>query len=200
MSSRRGPYIEDICAPVARLADYTVTEDGRVIGRFHEDDEHLDHEDGPRVFEHACKLGLEGIVSKRRTLVLNVDGDFGWSEVAEIDKNRQRSRRCSKPNSRPSRSTPRKRENHPAVFKIASKSARLKSRVFELRWGPRKDRRDPGAFSASNSFQIAQRAARLRSIMRESRTYGSVRGCSRLPAAPGGMGPRDVRTGQTRRR
>ena len=28
--------------------------------------EHLDHEDGPLVFEHACKLGLEGIVSKRR--------------------------------------------------------------------------------------------------------------------------------------
>jgi ATP-dependent DNA ligase len=27
--------------------------------------EHLD-EDGPLVFEHACKLGLEGIVSKRR--------------------------------------------------------------------------------------------------------------------------------------
>ena len=57
-----------------------------MIGRIHEDDEHLDHEDGPRVFEHTCKLGLEGIVSKRRTLVLNVDGDFGWSEVAEIDK------------------------------------------------------------------------------------------------------------------
>jgi ATP-dependent DNA ligase len=28
--------------------------------------EHLDHEDGPLVFEHACKLGLEGIVSKWR--------------------------------------------------------------------------------------------------------------------------------------
>ena len=34
----------------------------------------------------------------------------------------------------------RKRENYPAVFKIASKSARLKSQGFELRWGPRKDR------------------------------------------------------------
>ena len=42
-------------------------------------------------------------------------------------------RRCSKPNSRPSRSTPRKRENYRAVFKIASKSARLKSQVFEVR-------------------------------------------------------------------
>jgi bifunctional non-homologous end joining protein LigD len=28
--------------------------------------EHLDHDDGPLVFEHACKLGLEGIVSKRK--------------------------------------------------------------------------------------------------------------------------------------
>jgi bifunctional non-homologous end joining protein LigD len=28
--------------------------------------EHLGEEDGPLVFHHACKLGLEGIVSKRR--------------------------------------------------------------------------------------------------------------------------------------
>jgi bifunctional non-homologous end joining protein LigD len=28
--------------------------------------EHLDDEDGSLVFDHACKLGLEGIVSKRR--------------------------------------------------------------------------------------------------------------------------------------
>jgi bifunctional non-homologous end joining protein LigD len=28
--------------------------------------EHLDEENGPLVFAHACKLGLEGIVSKRR--------------------------------------------------------------------------------------------------------------------------------------
>jgi ATP-dependent DNA ligase len=28
--------------------------------------EHLDEEDGPLVFAHACKLGLKGIVSKRR--------------------------------------------------------------------------------------------------------------------------------------
>src|SRR5271166_5156517 len=28
--------------------------------------EHLDEEDGPLVFAHVCKLGLEGIVSKRR--------------------------------------------------------------------------------------------------------------------------------------
>jgi len=28
--------------------------------------EHLEHEDGEVVFCHACKLGLEGIVSKRK--------------------------------------------------------------------------------------------------------------------------------------
>lgn len=28
--------------------------------------EHLDNEDGPLVFAHACKMGLEGIVSKRK--------------------------------------------------------------------------------------------------------------------------------------
>src|ERR1700738_2617996 len=28
--------------------------------------EHLDEEDGLLVFHHACKLGLEGVVSKRR--------------------------------------------------------------------------------------------------------------------------------------
>ena len=28
--------------------------------------EHLDEEDGPFVFAHACKMGLEGIVSKRK--------------------------------------------------------------------------------------------------------------------------------------
>jgi bifunctional non-homologous end joining protein LigD len=27
--------------------------------------EHLEHEDGEVVFRHACKMGLEGIVSKR---------------------------------------------------------------------------------------------------------------------------------------
>jgi bifunctional non-homologous end joining protein LigD len=28
--------------------------------------EHLEHDDGELVFRHACKLGLEGIVSKRK--------------------------------------------------------------------------------------------------------------------------------------
>src|SRR3974390_208662 len=29
--------------------------------------EHMEHEDGPLEFAHACKLGLEGIASKRRS-------------------------------------------------------------------------------------------------------------------------------------
>ena len=28
--------------------------------------QHLEHDDGETVFRHACKLGLEGIVSKRK--------------------------------------------------------------------------------------------------------------------------------------
>ena len=29
-------------------------------------DEHIIEDDGPTVFAHACKMGLEGIVSKRK--------------------------------------------------------------------------------------------------------------------------------------
>jgi ATP-dependent DNA ligase len=28
--------------------------------------EHIEHDDGETVFRHACKLGLEGVVSKRK--------------------------------------------------------------------------------------------------------------------------------------
>jgi ATP-dependent DNA ligase len=40
--------------------------------------EHLDEEDGPLVFEHACKLGLEGIVSKRRDSVYSSGRSLHW--------------------------------------------------------------------------------------------------------------------------
>jgi bifunctional non-homologous end joining protein LigD len=40
--------------------------------------EHLDHEDGPLVFEPACKLGLEGIVSKRRDSVYSSGRSPHW--------------------------------------------------------------------------------------------------------------------------
>jgi bifunctional non-homologous end joining protein LigD len=34
--------------------------------------EHLDEGDGTLVFAHACKMGLEGIVSKRRDFALSL--------------------------------------------------------------------------------------------------------------------------------
>jgi bifunctional non-homologous end joining protein LigD len=40
--------------------------------------EHLDEEDGLLVFEHACKLGLEGIVSKRRDSVYSSGRSPHW--------------------------------------------------------------------------------------------------------------------------
>ncbi|HEY7242625.1 MAG TPA: DNA ligase [Xanthobacteraceae bacterium] len=40
--------------------------------------EHLDEEDGPLVFHHACKLGLEGIVSKRRDSVYSSGHSVHW--------------------------------------------------------------------------------------------------------------------------
>ncbi len=39
--------------------------------------EHLDNEDGSLVFQHACKLGLEGIVSKRRDSPYSSGRDIG---------------------------------------------------------------------------------------------------------------------------
>jgi bifunctional non-homologous end joining protein LigD len=40
--------------------------------------EHLDHEDGLLVFHHACKLGLEGIVSKRRESIYSSGRSPHW--------------------------------------------------------------------------------------------------------------------------
>jgi bifunctional non-homologous end joining protein LigD len=40
--------------------------------------ERLDEEDGPLVFHHACKLGLEGIVSKRRDSAYNSGRSPHW--------------------------------------------------------------------------------------------------------------------------
>jgi ATP-dependent DNA ligase len=34
--------------------------------------EHLEHPEGDVVFQHACKMGLEGIVSKRLARVTNL--------------------------------------------------------------------------------------------------------------------------------
>jgi bifunctional non-homologous end joining protein LigD len=40
--------------------------------------EHLDEEGGPLVFQHACKLGLEGIVSKRRDSLYSSGRSRHW--------------------------------------------------------------------------------------------------------------------------
>ena len=45
--------------------------------------EHLDNEDGPLVFAHACKLGLEGIVSKRKDFALSVRTIAGLDQEQE---------------------------------------------------------------------------------------------------------------------
>jgi hypothetical protein len=43
--------------------------------------EHMDEEDGPLVFAHACKLGLEGIVSKRRDSFYNSGRSPHWTKT-----------------------------------------------------------------------------------------------------------------------
>ena len=40
--------------------------------------EHLDEDDGPLVFAHACKMGLEGLVSKRRNSVYRSGRSTDW--------------------------------------------------------------------------------------------------------------------------
>jgi bifunctional non-homologous end joining protein LigD len=47
--------------------------------------EHIEATDGSTVFEHACKLGLEGIVSKRRNMPYQHGRSRAWLKV----KNRE---------------------------------------------------------------------------------------------------------------
>jgi hypothetical protein len=44
--------------------------------------QHFQH-DGPTVFAHACKLGLEGIVSKRKDSLLSLRPDARLAQVQE---------------------------------------------------------------------------------------------------------------------
>jgi hypothetical protein len=60
---RLPPQRADIGEPRHRIRPDDLASMAEVPIRFNE---HLDEEDRPLVFEHACKLGLEGIVSKRR--------------------------------------------------------------------------------------------------------------------------------------
>jgi hypothetical protein len=47
--------------------------------------EHMDEEDGPLVFQHACKLGLEGIVSKRRESFYSSGRSPHWIKTKNPD-------------------------------------------------------------------------------------------------------------------
>ena len=43
--------------------------------------EHIDDEDAARVFEHACRLGFEGIVSKRRGSRYQSGRSYDWLKL-----------------------------------------------------------------------------------------------------------------------
>jgi hypothetical protein len=43
----------------------------------------MDEEDGPLVFAHACKMGLEGIVSKRK------DSPYRLGALAGLDQEQE---------------------------------------------------------------------------------------------------------------
>ena len=45
--------------------------------------EHLEHPEGAVVFQHACKTGLEGIVSKRLGFALSCGTVAGLAQVQE---------------------------------------------------------------------------------------------------------------------
>jgi ATP-dependent DNA ligase len=47
--------------------------------------EHLEHEDGELVFRHACKLGLEGIVSKRKDSPYRSGRSPDWLKIKNPD-------------------------------------------------------------------------------------------------------------------
>jgi bifunctional non-homologous end joining protein LigD len=47
--------------------------------------EHLDGADGATVFEHACRMGLEGIVAKRRDRPYRSGRSPGWVKIKNPD-------------------------------------------------------------------------------------------------------------------
>ena len=50
--------------------------------------EHLEHDDGEFVFNHACKLGLEGIVSKRlgsRSPAVRREAEEDWGKAMALN-------------------------------------------------------------------------------------------------------------------
>src|SRR5262245_28099459 len=53
----------------------------RRVGAGVQFNEHLEHEDGGVVFRHACKMGLEGIVSKRLGSVYRSGRSRDWLKM-----------------------------------------------------------------------------------------------------------------------
>jgi bifunctional non-homologous end joining protein LigD len=47
--------------------------------------EHLEHDDGELIFRHACKLGLEGIVSKRLESRYRCERSPDWLKTKNPD-------------------------------------------------------------------------------------------------------------------
>jgi bifunctional non-homologous end joining protein LigD len=47
--------------------------------------EHLEHDDGPAVFAHACRMGLEGIVSKRKDSRYSSGRSLHWTKSKNPD-------------------------------------------------------------------------------------------------------------------
>jgi ATP-dependent DNA ligase len=43
--------------------------------------EHIEHDDGEVVFRHACKMGLEGIVSKRKDSPYRSGRSLDWLKM-----------------------------------------------------------------------------------------------------------------------
>jgi hypothetical protein len=56
--------------------------------------EHMDEKYGPMVFAHACKLGLEGIVSKAPQLPLSLRALAGLDQEREPESSPQGSHPC----------------------------------------------------------------------------------------------------------
>jgi bifunctional non-homologous end joining protein LigD len=51
--------------------------------------EHLEG-DGPTIFEHACRLGLEGIVSKRKDSRYQSGRSTAWLKIKNADYQRRK--------------------------------------------------------------------------------------------------------------
>ena len=74
LSWRRDPLV------VRKATLASVLAKARVGIRFNE---HLEFDDGEAVFNHACRMGLEGIVSKRKDLAISLRPLAGLAQDEE---------------------------------------------------------------------------------------------------------------------